>query len=274
MAAPPAHNTRRRPAPADPLPASNRAPGPGDARHRGRHPRRPRRVNPIGVVRGGTGPRPLPPAGFVRFRAAHHPALGLIAELNGLVIPAGYGTHDVTDRVGRLALTEYHGRPPLTLQIPLLFDRWAERSDVEREIRMLETLAGLDAHITQPPDLIVEGHGVPHSHTRDTRLRFALDGDPVWDGDVRYCSRDARSFVPVTVTAMQVNRPAAVQDAVDDRPDRPRETFTVRRGSPLHTLRRIARHRHVEWRRLRRLNPRLGGDPDHTLKPGTRVRVA
>lgn len=213
-----------------------------------------------------------PPAGLVRFRAIYHDDLEVVAELNGQIGVAGYGTHDVIDRPGRVGLTTYHGRPPLRLTFPLLFDRWPEDGTVEEEIRTLERLHGLDPRLARPPQVVIDGIGVPHSRGRDPDGRWVLTGDPDWDDDIRYRADGNRCYVPVTVTAQRLVRPSTLVEP--DEPTHRPKFFKVPHGERLRTLRQIAKHRHAEWRKLRKLNPKLPGDPDHKLKPGTKVRVA
>jgi hypothetical protein len=231
-----------------------------------------------GVIAGGIEDLPLPAPGLVRLRAVAHPGLGLVAELNGPVLPKGYGSHTVTPRKARLSITTFEGLAPLELPLPLLLDRWSEQGSVEAEITVLETLLGRRGgrDISRPPQIIIEGFGIPHSYSRDASLRFTLTGDPAWGEDIRTRGTDGhRSYVPVTVTALQVNLPDIVQDAAGNVS---RAYYTVpKTGSP-RTLRGIARKYHVsDWRRVRALNraaPGVPGDPDKAIKAGTRVRYA
>lgn len=225
-----------------------------------------------GLVGGGLEDLPLPEAGFIRLRAVGHDDLGLVAELDGPVtVPSGYGTHAVVDRPQRVGITTYAGRAPLSLRIPLRFDRWASQKSIEKEIDTLETMLGIRA-LTRPPQLVVEGFGVPHSYTRDASLRWVLSGDPEWGDDIRFRPVGGhRCFAQVTVTALQLSRPEAVQEAAPGkRVSTPRKTYTV--GS-LRTLKKIGKHHKVDWHKLRQLNQKLTADPDKVLPVGTKVRV-
>lgn len=233
----------------------------------------------LGVTAGGIDPQPPPLPGFIRFRAVDDPDVGLVAELNGVVTPAGYGAQEVTDRKGRVGITSYAGRQPITLPIPLLLDRWQTRESVEAELKMLDTMLGMNVNVPEPPALIVEGIGVPFSYARNPRLRWVLTGDPDW-GDIRYGDGGQRSYVPVTVTAMQVSKPSTLTRAVKP-PDHRKRQFHVVPSSHGKlgpdglggTLREIARGWHTTWQALRTLNPDLPADPDVVLPQGTVVRV-
>jgi hypothetical protein len=233
-------------------------------------PRRPK----LGTTQGGLRDLPLPEPGFVRFRALYHDNIGLVAELDGPVtVIGGYGSHDITDRPARVGLTSYHGRPPLSLRLPLLFDRWQTRASVEDEIRVLEQMHGLDANLDRPPQIIVEGFGIPHSYTRAAHLRWVLTGDPDWGEDVRFRGSDGhRCYVPVTVVAQQVVTPTTLVDQ-QQAAGSGRQTYQVPKTGRSRTLRGIAKRYGRDWRAVRALNSRLGGDPDQALATGTVVRV-
>lgn len=224
------------------------------------------------VTTGGLDPRPLPAAGWVRFRAVHRAALGLVAELGpGEIRTSGYAVRETIGRGPQaVALSTAGGRPPLRLELPLLLDRDGLRGSVEDEVRMLERLHGLDDGVAEAPALIVEGIGIPHSYSRAAHLRWTFDGDPEW-GEIR--AREggdgARSYVEATVALVQLVGAAAV--ATPATPEQ-RLQHEVRKGG-IRTLRTIARHYKVaDWRTLLPLNPRLAADPDLPLKPGTKVR--
>lgn len=225
-----------------------------------------------GVVEGGITDLPLPVAGFIRLRAVGHDEVGLVAELDGPVtVPSGYGAYAVVDRPQRVGITTYSGRAPLSLRIPLRFDRWSEQKSIEAEITMLETMLGIHA-LSRPPRLIVEGFGVPHSYSRDASLRWTLSGDPEWNEDFRFRPVGGhRCFARVAVTALQVSLPAVVEEIEAGKAGRvARKSYTV---ASLRTLRKIAKRYKVDWRTLKKLNPKLTKDPDKALPIGTKVRV-
>lgn len=229
----------------------------------------------LGITAGGIDARPLPDPGFVRFRAPDHPTLGLVAELDGPpVVEAGYGEHEIIARRREVGITSYVGRSPLRITLPLLFDRYTERRTVDPEIRVLEQMHGLDPSLAAPPLLIVEGFGVPHSYSRAAHLRWRFDGQIQWGDDVRYRGEDGhRSYVPATVTILQVVEPERVRDAAGNA----RVTYTVPASGSPRTLRGIAKRYAQDWRKVRALNTsnrRVPRDPDRAIPAGVKVRVS
>lgn len=238
---------------------------------------KPKKRPKTGVVKGGLEQQPLPTIGYIRFRAVNNEKLGLVVELNGDVLPAGYGEFAVTDRPGRVGITGYSGRKPLTLKIPLLFDGWRTRSSMEDELRMLERLHGLDAALAQPPVIIVEGFGIPHSYSRAPQNRFAFTGDPQWDdSDIRTRKPDGhRLYIACTVTAQMIVRPQSLAAATTtSAAGESRHYYTVPKHGKPRDLKGIAKKYGKTWRQIRALNPKLPGDPDHDLKAGTKVRYS
>lgn len=226
----------------------------------------------IGVVAGGIDPLPAPAPGLVRLRAVDVPSLGLVAELTGHVIPSGYATLEMVDRRGKSPIIDFSGYPALTLKIPMLFDRWLSARSVEAEVQALEVMYGRRG-AKRPATLTIEGFGVPHSNTANPDVRWVLSGDPEWDADnIRTRGSDGhRSYVPVTVTAVQYATPLTLLGS-----NEARRFYVVTRSGP-RTLRAIARKFRVDWKILRVLNKGARAvplDPDKAIKRGTKVRVA
>jgi hypothetical protein len=226
-----------------------------------------------GPTGGGVQWAPLPPAGYVRLRAARHPELGLVAELTDHVtVVAGGGEHEIVDIPGGEGITSYKGRQPLALRIPLLFDGLPDESK-DHEVRVLERMHGIDADLPGPPLLIVEGIGIPHSYSREPKRRYVLDGDPEY-GEIRTIGDSGRrGYVEAVVIARSKHSPSSLPDVTPDRDGGQRHTITVPEGDAQRTLRAIAKRHDVQWRKLVRLNPKLPHDPDKWLPPGTKVRV-
>jgi hypothetical protein len=227
----------------------------------------------FGVTTGTVVPLPAPEPGLIRFRAIAYPTLGLVAELNGIPTISGYGVVATIDVPHGIGISSPSGRPPLRMSIPLLLDRWSERRSVEPELAMLERLLGIGPSPSIPPQIIIEGIGVPHSYSRDPGRRWRLTDDPEWGDDVRTVrSSGSRGYVEVTVSALEVTDPQ-----VDIEVDSPtRRFFTIPRTGHPRTLRGVAKKFGRDWRQLRKLNPTLtlAGDPDHPIKGGTKVRLS
>lgn len=236
--------------------------------------RPPRAPAKPGVVEGGLAHLHPPPPGFVRFRAAHRRNMGLIAELDGPILPVdGYGSDEITDRPGRVSLTYEHGTSPLALRIPLLLDRWRDQRSVEPEIRMLERMLGLGSDRPDRPLVIVEGQGVPHSYERAAHLRWRLS-EPEWgDDDVRYVNNRHRAFITVSVLARLAVTPDTLAEPDEHVTAGKKGRAFFHTTARINTLKEVARYLRVSWKTLRKLNPKLPKDPDKKLRAGTRVRI-
>lgn len=227
-----------------------------------------------GVVEGGLRRLHPPQPGFVRFRAPKHPKIGLVAELNGPIVPVdGFGNESIVDRPGRVGITVDTGRNPYAQRIPILLDRWQQHRSVEPEIRMLERMLGLDRDLPRRPLLVIEGQGIPHSYERAAHLRWKLT-DPDWDdSDIRYVNNRDRAFVAVSVLARVHTVPESLAEPEDGVNVGKRGRAFFRSTSRLNTLREISRHVRVPVKDLKKLNEKLPKDPDKALRAGTRVRV-
>lgn len=227
------------------------------------------RASEIGVVRGGLEQLPAVAAGLVRFRAVDNVALGFVAELDGPVTPDGWGTWSQIERPKKLPLTDFAGVDPLTLEIPILLDRWPEQRSVEPEIKVLESILGRHG-AARPSVVIVEGPGIPFGYDRDQSLRFVL-GPPSWGDDTRTIGvAGERAYVQLTLTATQYT------EIAKDAAGKSRAFFKVTRADP-NKLRGIAKKHRISVTKIKSLNKGRKGipaDPDKTIKPGVKVRVS
>ncbi|MEH3055491.1 MAG: hypothetical protein PGN13_16055 [Patulibacter minatonensis] len=231
-----------------------------------------------GIVRGGLDPRPLPAAGWVRFRAVDYVGLGFVAELDERIpMPSdGYGTHNVLDRGPREGVATFAGRAPLRMPVALLFDLEAQGKSIEPAIRVLEQLHGLDDTLPAPPRMIVEGVGVPWSYSRAAHLRWVFDGAPEWGDDVRAAADGSgdRSYLSATVTLLRAGALTTAATSVAAAAAAARPTFTVSKNANPRTLRSIGKKYGKTWQQMLELNPTLTRDVDRPLKNGTKVRYA
>jgi len=207
----------------------------------------------------------------VRLRATLQSDLGLVAELSGDRIElAGFGGYQSVAREGRVALTAYQGRDPSRVPLGLIVDRWAQQQSIEAEIEVLERLAG---YYGRPPQLIFEGAGIPHSHQREPAARWVIGEDPAWNRVLTRPRDGARCYLEAGIVLMRLERP----DPDDITDATTRRLHSVRRGSELVTLNRLARHYRTSWTRLRQLNAGardVPADPDRRMKVGTKVRIS
>lgn len=73
----------------------------------------------------------------------------------------GYGGWDLVDRPRRLALTQWNGRNPLSMDVSILFDGYADDNSIEEDCAKLEAMAFND-DFNPPPIVQVTGDAVPH----------------------------------------------------------------------------------------------------------------
>lgn len=216
---------------------------------------------------GGVRALPAPALGMVRLRAVLQPELGVELELAGDLFATGYGGYAPVARRQQVSIGAYEGREPTGISLRVIADRWSEQRSVEEELARVETMCGTGDG--RPPQLIMEGRGIPYSFTREPTWRWVVKDDPAWNE--RRARRDGVvCLFDLTLNLMRLVRPDS--DALTEATTR--QVHVVRTASELRTLRRIARHYRTTWSRLRQLNPGLAADPDRRLKAKTKVRVS
>lgn len=183
-------------------------------------------------------------------------------------VSGGVGGWEAVPRPLRRPLTVWRGTPdPLTLSLPILLDGFDEDKPVEKDVRTLEKMGGLDRGDPEPPELIVEG-AVPHSETH--RGRWVLNGLD-WGDAIRRASDGQRVRQAVTLTL--------VLKVDDDRLDRirhaqARPTYRYVHARPGDTYEKIAA-RELKLKRLGSRLARLNGgrSPDVKLPKNHRVKL-
>lgn len=101
-------------------------------------------------------------------------------------ITGGYGGWDVVNRPKRKGLTQWNGKDPMRLQLPIMFDGWMDRDSQEIPISRLHRMSLPPAGVKQgePPIVAVGGNGVPHSGIERWVIENLLWGTNVlWDKD-------------------------------------------------------------------------------------------
>lgn len=193
----------------------------------------------------------------------------------------GFGGWEEIERPRRKSITQWKGRQPWRIEIPIMFDRFDEGSEgesVEPDIRLLEQLAGGGINAEPPVCVFNSGGLVPHDYTHATHLRWVLD-DIQFGEAIRRRSDGNRVRAEMTVTVLEyvedvyvIERALtrAAKRTTSARQGAAQKRYTVKRGD---TLSRIAQQElgtFSRWREIARLNNIR--DP-RTLKVGQVLRL-
>jgi len=262
------------------------------------------------VIKGGaTWNNPLIPAsGTVQPKkpprtTAENPGLGYITFVSynpqfaftcllgdGTATPTGgFGGWNIVSRARRRGLIEWVGNDPLKIEIPLIFDAFAEDDGlrIEKDIRALEKMAGLSDDIDEPPLLTFNSGGVVPHDAHDASQTDWVITDLVWgDADRNIYGNRVRQAATVTVTqhisddaltimtSAQRNRKAKHKKDKKSAQKKAGEARYVVKAAN-ETLESVAAkklHDHRKWRLLRKLNPRIK-DPKKILPIGTVIKL-
>lgn len=148
----------------------------------------------------------MPGIGWITFFSLDSSHFEFTARLGeGTPTPtAGYGGWQAIARPRRRSLTEWNGNEPLQLDIPILFDAFAEDDGVkiEHDIRQLEKMAGLDLDVTEPPLVQFDSGGAVQHDVHDASQVAWVIRDITWGNATRniYGNRTRQA---VTVHAME-----------------------------------------------------------------------
>lgn len=73
----------------------------------------------------------------------------------------GYGGWDIVNRPRRLSLTQWNGRDPISMEVHLLFDGYANNDPIEDDCKKLEDMA-FNNGFDPPPIVNITGDTVQH----------------------------------------------------------------------------------------------------------------
>jgi hypothetical protein len=104
--------------------------------------------------------------GKITFRSAS-PAMSFTCWIGqeGIKVTDGYGGWEVVNRPRQSGLTQWNGRAPLQMSVPIVIDGFMGRDSVELEVSILEkmSIGDLNDNGEPPPVITVSGPAVPHS---------------------------------------------------------------------------------------------------------------
>jgi hypothetical protein len=113
-------------------------------------------VHPPGKQQSFYKPVRLPDKYFYIFRSSDGATVKVLRGDDPPTMVGGIGGWQTIARPRRTALTQWAGRDPYQMDVPILFDRWHDQQSIEREIRQLNKMAlGLD--FNPPPTVTIDG---------------------------------------------------------------------------------------------------------------------
>lgn len=188
----------------------------------------------------------------------------------------GYAGWEVVDRPKRRGLTYWKGSNPVRLEVPILFDDFADRPfrnrSVEKECRKLEKMAGLIRDGIEPPLLTIHSGGViPHDYRDSPQNEWVIETLD-WGEAIRSRNGDRIRQAGIITFLLYVDADSLRR--LGQRLERARKgtkIYVVKRGDK--SLREIARKRlgsGDKWRQIGNLNGIR--DPKNIFE-GQRLRI-
>jgi len=98
----------------------------------------------------------IPTKYFYTFRSSSGAVIKVLRGDNPAQIVGGEGGWQMVDRPRRTSLTQWTGRQPYQMDVPVLFDGWRAQESVERDIRMFQLMA-IGRDFTPPPTIKIDG---------------------------------------------------------------------------------------------------------------------
>lgn len=226
-----------------------------------------------GMAKGKTVPVPIPAPtiGYITFMS-YIPSFIFTCRLGdgSPTVTGGYAKWNDVDRIRRRSLTEWAGAPPISIDIPILFDDFQSAKSIEYDVKQLDLMAGLGLKHGDPPLLGFNSVGVvPHDHKNAPGFDWFIDQISWGDADRNEFGNRTRQAATVTVKQFieddtlsdqsAAERKRAAQAAKDRQGQIPKsKLYIVTAEDVKHGgLKWIAKHRLHDpkrWRELAKLN--------------------
>src|SRR5262252_6436265 len=113
-------------------------------------------VHPPGKKQSIRKPVRQPDKYFYIFKASDGTQVKVLRGDGAPKMVGGIGGWNIVARPRRVGLTQWGGREPYQMDVPILFDRWHDQNSVEREIRQLNKMA-LGYDYAPPPTVTMQG---------------------------------------------------------------------------------------------------------------------
>jgi hypothetical protein len=221
-----------------------------------------------------------PPMGYVRF-VSDDPDYRFSVRLgDGLPeVTDGYSGWSVTQRPRKRGLTEWKGNNPLTIKIPVLFDKFLQDAHgqggqgviVEQQIRQLEAMAGLTKTLRdeEPPLVKFHSNGViPHDEHDATQNEWVIYGIE-WGAATRNPQGNrTRQAADITVMLHVADKELTQSSAIKAKAKKKKKgsnhksakhkTHKVVKGETLSTIARDELDDSTRWRDIASKNPIKG----------------
>jgi len=225
-------------------------------------------VHPRGRQQSLHKPTKVPNRYYYIFRSSEGAAVKVLRGDGPPTMVGGVGGWSQIARPRRVSLTQWAGREPYQMDVPILFDNWHNQGAVEREIRQLNKMA-LGDDWSQPPTVTLDG-AIPNVPVAGaTWVITGID----WGEDVYWDKSDKgiyfRMRQDAVVHLLEYHAEERLQITMTK--SLPNQYIVHRKGETLRSIAKSMYGNGDRWKDIRKANPRIR-DPN-ALKVGLKLRI-
>lgn len=179
----------------------------------------------------------------------------------------GGGGWQITPRPRRVSLTQWQGRDPYKMDVPVMFDGWANDVSVENQIAILNQMQ-MGKDLTPPPTVTIDG-AVPVKGIRWVIENIDWGDLVIWrqEGDSAYRLRQDATVKFVQAVDDQRLKVGSGKLNISSNP----RIIQAKQGDTLRSLSKKYYKTVDKWQDIWRANPNIK-DPKK-IKKGTDVRI-
>jgi|SRR5262252_3076340 hypothetical protein len=225
-------------------------------------------VHPRGKKQSVYKPTTPPDRYYYIFRSSDGASVRVMRGDGPPTMTGGIGGWNQIARPRRVALTQWGGREPYQMDVPILFNGWHDQQSVEREIRQLNKMGlGLDWH--QPPTVTLDG---AHPDVAVAGAQWVIN-DITWGDDVYWdLGKDGTPFrmrQDAVVHLLEYHEEDRLNIVVTK--SLPNTYIVHRKGETLRSIAKAMYGNGDRWKDIKKANPKIRDPNKLPLK--TKLRI-
>jgi hypothetical protein len=202
---------------------------------------------------------------YYTFRASNGVQVKMLRG-DGIPKPTdGVGGWTIVQRPRRTAITQWDGRNPYSMDVPILFDAVNSGASVENDVAKLFQM-GVGSDFDPPPTVQIDG-GLPIKGATWVINGIQWGDDVIWNQDGK--SDPYRQRQDAVVSLVQYRPDARVKILTTK--SLPNLYIVHRKGETMRSIAKVMYGDGSKWTRIKNANPSIR-DPNH-LKVNTKLRI-
>jgi len=212
----------------------------------------------------------IPERYFYTFRSSKGSVVKVMRGSDSASIVGGEGGWNMIARPRRTSLTQWGGREPYQMDVPILFDGWRTQRSVERDIRVFQEMArGYD--FSPPPTVKIDG-AVPVNGATWVIMSIDWGSEVYWSQSGKSADAKGNYFryrQDAVVHLLQYEEEERLKVVITN--SLPNHYTTQQKNETLKGIAKAMYGNGNRWKEIAQANPKIR-DPNH-IPAHTQLRI-